>query len=75
MQLPAGTTIAVESTGSWGWFVDTARRLGHQVVRSHPKLTKAIAAARLKSDQGGCGDAGQTAEGRSAAPGVDPGRT
>ena len=50
-RLPAGTTIAVESTGSWWWFVDTARRLGHHVVLSHPKLTKAIAAARLKSDK------------------------
>jgi transposase len=50
-RLPTGTTIAVESTGSWWWFVDTARRLGHQVVLSHPKLTKAIAAARLKSDK------------------------
>jgi len=51
-RLSAGTTIAVESTGSWWWFVDTARRLGHHVVLSHPKLTKAIAAARLKSDKG-----------------------
>lgn len=50
-RLPAGTTIAVESTGSWWWFVDTARRLGHEVVLSHPKLTKAIASARLKSDK------------------------
>jgi transposase len=49
--LLAGTTIAVESMGSWWWFVDTARRLGHQVVLSHPKLTKAIASARLKSDK------------------------
>mgnify|MGYP006195016669 CR=1 FL=1 len=48
-RLPAGTTIAVESTGSWWWFVETARRLGYHVVLSHPKLTKAIAAARLKS--------------------------
>jgi len=50
-RLPAGTTIAVESTASWWWFVDTARRLGHHVVLSHPKLTKAIATARLKSDK------------------------
>jgi len=47
----ADTTIAVESTGTWWWFVDTARRLGRQVVVSHPKLAKAIAAARLKSDK------------------------
>jgi len=50
-RLPAGTTITVESTASWWWFVDTAGRPGHQVVLSHPKLTKAIATARLKSDK------------------------
>ena len=41
-RLPAGTTIAVESTGSWWWFVDTARRWGHHVVRSHPKRTRRL---------------------------------
>src|SRR5262249_52233490 len=51
-RLPAGTTIAVEPTGSWWWLVETARRLGHHVVLSHPKPTKTIAAARLKSDKG-----------------------
>ena len=51
IRLPAGTTIAVESTGSWWWFVDTARRLGHRIVLSHLKLTKAIAAARMQSDK------------------------
>ena len=52
IRLPADTSIAVELTGSWWWFVDTARRLGHEVVLSHPTRTKAIAAARLKSDTG-----------------------
>ena len=51
-RLPAGTTIAAESTGSWWWFVDTVRRLGHEVGLSHPTRTKASAAARLKSDTG-----------------------
>lgn len=50
-RFPAGTQIAVESTGSWWWFVDQARALGHAVYLSHPKQTKAIAAARLKSDK------------------------
>jgi transposase len=35
----------------WWWFVETARRLAHGVVLSYPKLTKAIAAARLTSDK------------------------
>jgi len=74
-RLPAGTTIAVESTGSWWWFVDTARPLGHRIVHSHPKLTKAIAAARLKSDTGDAVMLGQAAEGGSAPHGLDPGRT
>lgn len=49
-KLPAGTKIAVEATGSWWWFVDRARAAGHEVFLSHPKQTKAIASARLKSD-------------------------
>jgi transposase len=50
-KLPRGTKIALESTGSWWWFVDGARELGHEVFLSHPKQTKAIASARLKSDK------------------------
>jgi len=50
-RLPAGTKIALESTGSWWWFVEKARELGHEVFLSHPKQTKAIAYARLKSDK------------------------
>ena len=49
-RLPAGTKIAVKATGSWWWFVEKARDLGHEVLLSHPKQTKAIASARLKSD-------------------------
>lgn len=49
--IPAGTKIAVEATGSWWWFVGKARELGHEVFLSHPKRTKAIASARLKSDK------------------------
>ncbi len=39
--------VAVEASGTWWWFVDLLERLGHQPVLSHPKQTKAIAAARL----------------------------
>lgn len=50
-KLPTGTKIAVEATGSWWWFVEKARAMGHEVCLSHPKQTKAIAHARLKSDK------------------------
>jgi transposase len=51
-RLPARTHIALEATGSWWWFVEKARSMGHEVCLSHPKQTKAIASARLKSDKG-----------------------
>ena len=50
-RLPSGTKIAVEATGNWWWFVEKVRELGHEVFLSHPKQTKAIASARLKSDK------------------------
>lgn len=50
-KLPVGTKIAVEATGSWWWFVEQAREMGHEVFLSHPKQTKAIASARLKTDK------------------------
>ncbi len=49
--LEPGSRIAVEATGTWWWFVDLAEEMGHQVVMSHPKATKAIAHARLKNDK------------------------
>ncbi len=50
-KLPSGTKIAVESTSTWWWFVEKVRELGREVFLSHPKQTKAIASARLKSDK------------------------
>jgi len=50
-RLPSGTKIAVEATSTWWWFVEKVRELGHEVYLSHPKQTKAIASARLKSDK------------------------
>ncbi len=43
--------VAIEASGTWWWFVDLLEGLGHQPVLSHPKQTKAIAAARLKDDR------------------------
>jgi transposase len=50
-QLPAPTPVAIEASGTWWWLVDLLEQLGHQPVLSHPKQTKAIAAARLKNDR------------------------
>jgi transposase len=50
-KLPQGSKIALEAMGSWWWMVDLAQRPGHEVFLSHPKQTKAIASARLKSDK------------------------
>ena len=47
-KLPKGSKIAVEAMGSWWWMVELAQKTGHEVFLSHPKQTKAIAAARLK---------------------------
>jgi transposase len=50
-QLPPQTPIAIEASGTWWWLVDLLEQLGHRPVLSHPKQTKAIAAARLKNDR------------------------
>jgi transposase len=50
-QLPPGPPVALEASGTWGWLVDLLEDLGHRPVLSHPKQTKAIAAARLKNDR------------------------
>ncbi len=50
-QLPAQTPVAIEASGTWWWLVDLLEQLGHRPVLSHPKQTKAIAAARLKTDR------------------------
>src|SRR5207253_7938069 len=43
--------VAIEASGTWWWLVDVLEGLGHYPVLSHPKQTKAIAAARLKNDR------------------------
>lgn len=50
-QLPTPAPVAIEASGTWWWLVDLLESLGHQPVLSHPKQTKAIAAARLKNDR------------------------
>jgi transposase len=50
-KLPEGSKIALEAMGSWWWLVELAQKTGHEVFLSHPKQTKAIASARLKSDK------------------------
>jgi transposase len=49
--LPHHTPVAIEASGTWWWLVDLLERLGHDPILSHPKQTKAIAAARLKNDR------------------------
>jgi transposase len=50
-QVPAPARVAIEASGTWWWLVDLLEQLGHQPVLSHPKQTRAIAAARLKTDR------------------------
>lgn len=44
------TQIAVEATYGWEWLVDALEDAGHEVHLSHPLRTRAIAAARVKTD-------------------------
>jgi transposase len=50
-ELPPHTLVAIEASGTWWWLVDLLEHLGHDPILSHPKQTKAIAAARLKNDR------------------------
>ena len=50
-ELPPHTPIAIEASGTWWWLVDLLEHLGHDPILSHPKQTKASAAARLKNDR------------------------
>lgn len=50
-RIPAPASVAIEASGTWWWFADLLERLGHHPVLSHPKQTKAIAAAKLKNDR------------------------
>ncbi len=45
-EVPAPARVAIEASGTWWWLVDLLEQLGHEPVLSHPKQTRAIAAAR-----------------------------
>ena len=44
------TKIALEATYGWEWLADLLEAEGHELHLSHPLRTKAIAAARVKTD-------------------------
>ena len=45
-----GTRVAIEATGSWQHVAAMLQSQGAQVVLSHPRRTRAIAAAKVKTD-------------------------
>mgnify|MGYP000424447629 CR=1 FL=1 len=49
--LPKGTKIALEATGSWYYFYEMAEGMGLDIHLAHPLKTRAIAAARIKTDK------------------------
>ena len=50
-QLPAGSTIALEATGSWYYFYEVLENSGADIRLAHPLKTRAIAEARIKTDK------------------------
>jgi hypothetical protein len=42
--------VALEATYGWEWLADLLEQEGHELHLSHPLRTKAIAAARVKTD-------------------------
>ena len=50
-QLPAGSTIALEATGSWYYFYELLENTGIDIRLAHPLKTRAIAEARIKTDK------------------------
>lgn len=47
---PNKPKVVVEATRNWMWFVQNLKRKGYRVTLAHPFRTKAIAAARIKTD-------------------------
>jgi transposase len=45
-----GTHVAVEATYGWEWLADALKEAGFDVHLAHPLRTRAIAAARVKTD-------------------------
>ena len=50
-QFPGPHRAVVESTGAWYWLADTLVALGVDLVLAHATRVKAIAAAKVKTDQ------------------------
>lgn len=50
-QLPAGSSIALEATGSWSYFYELLENTGIDIRLAHPLKTRAIAEARIKTDK------------------------
>src|SRR6266536_1459263 len=49
-QLGGELKVALEATYGWEWLADLLDREGHELHLAHPLRTKAIAAARVKTD-------------------------
>jgi transposase len=47
---PEGTQVALEATYGWEWLADTLEDAGFDLHLAHPLRTRAIAAARVKTD-------------------------
>jgi transposase len=47
---PAGTHVALEATYGWEWLAELLEDAGYDVHLAHPLRTRAIAAARVKTD-------------------------
>jgi transposase len=47
---PQGTHVAVEATYGWEWLADVLQDAGYELHLAHPLRTRAIAAARVKTD-------------------------
>jgi transposase len=62
--------VALEATYGWEWLADLLEGEGHELHLSHPLRTKAIAAARVKTDTVRCAHARAPAAHGSLAGGV-----
>ena len=47
---PDGTHVALEATDGWEWLAELLQEAGYDVHLAHPLRTRAIAAARVKTD-------------------------
>ena len=50
-RLPKGSKVALEATGNWYYFYELVEDSGVDIYLAHPKKTRAIAEARIKTDR------------------------